>query len=58
MENRIICTCFDISVEDIQKAINEGHKTYEEISDATGLGTACGVCEDEAREVIAELLGE
>lgn len=58
MENRIICSCFDISVEDIQNAINNGAKSYDEVVEATSIGNACGVCESEAREVVAELLGE
>lgn len=57
MEDRIICNCFGTTYNDIKKAIEEGSKTLEEVKDATGAGTACGVCEDEIQEVIDEVLG-
>lgn len=55
MENRVICTCQNVDVEDIRKAVEAGAKTVDDIMEATGAGTICGACIDEIAEVLEEL---
>ncbi len=44
----IICTCNEITREEIEKAISEKQlKTIEEVGDETTAGTMCGGCVDE-----------
>lgn len=57
-KDEIICGCFDLKVEDIIKAVNDGAATYEEVQEATQVGTACGQCEDEVKQLIDEVLAE
>ena len=55
-DDRIICTCMNVSVQDIKDAIAAGATTLAEIQDKTGLGSVCGVCVDDAEMLINELL--
>lgn len=54
-KDETICTCFGLTVGDIEEAYNNGAKTYEELQDATSCGTACGMCEDDIRGLIEKL---
>ena len=41
--NEMICHCFEVSRDEIEKAIREkGLKTVEEVGEATNAGTGCG----------------
>lgn len=52
-EKALICTCFGVSEDAIQKIIAENQtETVEEISDACNAGTGCGSC----RFLIQELI--
>lgn len=50
----IICHCRRIDRQAIERAINQGAKSLETISSATGAGSECGCCQ----VYIKELLGE
>ncbi len=39
-----ICSCFDVTKENIASAVAEGLTSLAEIKDATGAGTGCGGC--------------
>lgn len=57
-EDDIVCTCMSVSVKDIQKAIEAGARTFQEVQDITGVGTVCGVCTDDAEMVVQQLLNK
>lgn len=57
-DNEIICPCLDLSVADIKEAISNGSTSVDEIIEATGAGSVCGVCIDEVKELAEKLLGE
>lgn len=56
-DNEIICPCLDLSVSDIKEAISNGSTTVDEVIEATGAGSVCGVCLDEVKELVMNLLG-
>lgn len=56
LDEDIICTCMSVSIKDIKKAIDQGASTFSQIQDATGVGTVCGACTDDAEMLIQELL--
>ncbi len=61
METRqtIICTCNEISQEEIEKAIRtKGLKTIEEVGDETTAGTVCGGCVDEIYLLLEKINGK
>jgi len=51
----IVCPCLNVSIQDIEDAINNGANSYDEIVETTEVTTVCGVCEDRVREVVEEL---
>lgn len=54
--SEIICTCLDLSAQDIADAITNGARSYDEVVAATDVTTICGLCEDAVRELVDELL--
>ena len=56
--SEIICHCFDVSREEIEKAIVEkGLKTVEEVGEETNAGTGCGGCQEPIQEILHEING-
>lgn len=54
--NDVICTCLDLTIGDIKKAIEDGATTFEEVQEMTNVGNICGVCVGEVREIVEHLL--
>ena len=50
-KNKKICYCFNVSVDDIERAIENGADTFQELQDATNCGKGCGTCLAEAKAV-------
>ena len=49
---RVVCHCKDITDQDIEEFVKSGGKTFEELSEKTGLGTVCGGCVEETKELL------
>jgi len=57
--SEIICHCFEVSREEIEKAIRERNlKTVEEVGEATNAGTGCGGCQERIQEILDEINGK
>lgn len=54
----IICNCYGITVEDIKNAIKNGATSFEEVQEVTGVGTGCGVCLNNAENLVKDLLSK
>ncbi len=54
--SEIVCTCLNLTVDDIHKAIKNGADSYEAVVEATGATTICGLCEDAVREIVDEFI--
>ena len=52
----IVCVCKAVSDRTIRRAVVEGLSSLRELSRETGLGTCCGKCVPQAREVLGEAL--
>ena len=52
----IVCICKAISDRHIRRLAGEGASSLRELSRGTGLGTCCGKCVPQAREVLSEAL--
>ncbi len=42
--NKIACRCYDITNGMIKEAVANGANTIDEVTAATGMGNACGIC--------------
>jgi nitrogen fixation NifU-like protein len=47
-----ICHCLGISDKDIEDAYNHGARTWEQLQEATKIGTGCGSCKEKALEFL------
>ena len=48
----IICVCKCVSDSEIELAINSGSTTYESLQCSIGVGTQCGSCSCEVKELL------
>ena len=47
-----ICHCLSITDKDIEEAVQNGARTWEELQQATKIGTGCGECKEKAQELL------
>lgn len=52
----IVCLCHRVSDRDIRRAVAEGTRNFDLLQDETRVASACGACQDCAREVFDEAL--
>lgn len=50
--DHLVCTCMEVMQSDIEQAICEGAKTFEDLSNKLGVGTGCSSCVDEVHEIL------
>ena len=53
-----VCLCRGITDQDIKDAVANGAESYREVRDFLDLGTCCGRCAPEAKNIINEELAE
>lgn len=58
MKNRLVCECYDIWVEDIKNALENGADTFEDLERSMRLGVLCSACIGDSKKVIEELRKE
>ena len=51
-----VCVCKAVSDTKIRRLVKDGSTTLRELARETGLGTCCGKCVPQAREVLAQSL--
>ena len=51
-EAKEICRCLVITDKDIESAFQNGARTWEQLQQATKIGTVCGKCKGEAMELM------
>lgn len=52
-----VCLCRGITDQDIKDSIASGSETFRDIREELDVGTCCGRCVPEARQLINEELG-
>jgi nitrogen fixation NifU-like protein len=50
----VICTCLGITDKDLENAYLKGARTWEDLQQATKIGTVCGGCKEKALELLHE----
>lgn len=51
-----VCVCHAVRDRELLQAIDRGIDSFEGLMDELGLATACGGCEEAARQMLAERL--
>jgi len=54
--SKIVCSCMNISEDDIEHEVLEGVKTFEQLQERTKISTACGKCKDIAIETFTRFM--
>lgn len=57
-DNRTICFCHAVKLQELVAAIRAGATTIEAIQDETGASTGCGGCEFDVREILEDELAK
>jgi len=58
LEGRVVCICFGVTEEKIERAIRENHiTTVEQVTNFTKAGGGCGGCRDEIAEILTRHYG-
>ncbi len=52
----VICQCLGITDKDIETAVKSGSRTWEDLQNATKIGTVCGGCKEKASELLHEFV--
>lgn len=50
--DRIVCTCLDVSEEEIKMQVLEGVKDFHTLQERTKVGTGCGKCIPEVKKLL------
>ena len=56
--NKVVCGCFNVTVQDLNNAIKNGAKSFEDVQAATKVGTGCGNCVESNEALVAQLLAK
>jgi bacterioferritin-associated ferredoxin len=50
----LVCTCMGVMQSEIASAIDQGAKTFQELSDKLGVGTGCSSCVAEVEAILKQ----
>ncbi|WP_195937819.1 (2Fe-2S)-binding protein [Romboutsia sp. 1001713B170131_170501_G6] len=51
-KNKVVCSCFGVTKADIEKAVNEGMTSINEVRKKTKAGMGCGRCNASIERII------
>lgn len=54
--NKVVCECYKVTVGDLNKAVKNGAKSFEEVQGVTKVGTGCGNCVEGNKELVNEII--
>jgi len=54
--NKVVCGCFNVTLQDLNNSIKNGANSFEEVQVATKVGTACGKCVHSNKKLVNKLL--
>ena len=55
---KVVCNCLGVTNGMIKEAVDAGASTLEEVQNATGAGTVCGVCIDDVERLVEFFVAE
>lgn len=54
--SKLICYCKKVNYEDLEQAVANGAKTFEEVQEVTKIAKGCGRCKKQAEEIVAHII--
>ena len=58
LKDRLVCECYDITVDKIKQALLDGAKGYDDLVKSMRLGVLCSACIGDAKKVVEQLQNE
>jgi bacterioferritin-associated ferredoxin len=58
MEDKVLCGCHNVTLEQVKKQISEGVSTFEELQKNTNIGTDCPPCKEDNLILFNQLIKE
>jgi len=58
MEDKVLCCCHNVTVNDVKKHISQGVKTFSVLQEKTGIGTDCPPCKENNEKLFNTLINE
>lgn len=58
MENKVLCECHNVTLEDVKEQIKLGVNSFEELQRKTNIGTDCPPCSENNSKLFKNLLNE
>jgi len=55
---KVICSCYNVTVKDLKKAIENGAESFKDVKEATKVSTSCKKCKDNAKSIVKKLLAK
>jgi len=55
---KVICSCYNVTVKDLKKAIEKGAESFKDVKEATKVSTSCKKCKDNAKSIVKKLLAK
>ena len=52
----LVCICNSVSYRQIEEAVDEGAKNYEDILEKTKAGSTCGGCIERIDEILSRIV--
>ncbi|AWK52101.1 (2Fe-2S)-binding protein [Clostridium beijerinckii] len=57
-DDKVVCGCTNVTIQNLRDAIENGAKSFEEIQSVINVDTRCGQCVDSVKSLVNELLGK
>lgn len=54
--DKVVCGCYKVTVGDLNRAVKDGAKSFEEVQAVTKVGTGCGGCIESNKALVTYLL--
>ncbi|WP_234117105.1 (2Fe-2S)-binding protein [Clostridium hydrogenum] len=55
-DSKVVCGCHKVTEDDLKNEVKNGAKSFEEVQAVTKVGTGCGHCLENNKELVNELI--
>jgi len=55
---KVKCSCYNVTVQDLKDAIENGAESFKDVKAVTKVSTSCKKCKDNAKSIVKKLLAK
>ena len=56
MNSEVLCCCHNVTMEDVEKQIEQGVRSFEKLQDETNIGIDCPPCKEKNEKLFYDLI--